>query len=422
MLKWLMLSEKKDQEMTLPRECDRFAYVLYRECDDGMVFAGLYDPDVPDKDYCDGIVAVPLKSTFVGIKDFKAGDSIYNVQGSKDDKIFVDKDGKPESATWIQVWRDITKRECDYTPAEKCYVRFEGADTCKSKDLVGGHMMEGESGVPNKGDTVYILPICKGHNFFLNKDEMKISFDVKAIEMKYKVNSIAGSDKNMFVSSVASSQITSEENTFNGIDVSVYNGSVDFKRVKQSGIDFVMIREGYGSDGICPKQIDSNFAKNYSNAKKAGLYVGAYHYLYATTVNGAIQEAEGFLASLKGKQFEMPVALDIEEVVHTKLPVHTVDEIIKAFMTRCENAGYFCVLYSYESFLTSKISDEVREKYSVWCANVSATPHIKHGIHQYSFKGRIDGINGFVDLDRAYKDYPKIIKTGGFNGYPKGSK
>lgn len=103
MLKWFTLSEKNNQNMILPRECERFAHVLYRECDDGMVFAGLYDPDVPDSDYCDGIVAVPLRSTFSGFRDFKTGDSIYNVQGSKDDKVFVDGSTKHENVTWISV-------------------------------------------------------------------------------------------------------------------------------------------------------------------------------------------------------------------------------------------------------------------------------------------------------------------------------
>lgn len=240
--------------------------------------------------------------------------------------------------------------------------------------------------------------------------------------MQYRINTSQTLSNHQILSGIAPTCIEQQNHILNGIDVSVYNGSVDFKKVKQFGIDFVMIREGYGSDGLYSKQVDANFERNYANAKKAGLYVGAYHYLYATTAHDAIQEAKGFLTHLKGKQFDMPIALDIEEEKQAQLPVSTVDGIVKAFMNQCEKAGYFCVLYSYESFLTSKITSTLRAKYSVWCANTSRTPNITCGIHQYSFQGRVNGINGFVDLNHAYQDYPRIIKEGGFNGYSKGSK
>lgn len=205
--------------------------------------------------------------------------------------------------------------------------------------------------------------------------------------------------------------------SYKGADLSVHNGAVDMAKVKSAGYSFVFLREGYGDEVSYPSQRDSRFESNYKNAKAAGLHVGAYHYLYATTTAGARREAQGFLANLKGKSFDYPIALDIEERSQYNLPNATVEAIVKAFMDVCEQAGYYCLLYSYESFLTAKFSATFRAKYDVWCANISRTPAITYGIHQYSFTGTVSGVSGRVDLNRTAKDYPTIIKNAGKNGF-----
>lgn len=205
--------------------------------------------------------------------------------------------------------------------------------------------------------------------------------------------------------------------TYTGPDLSVHNGAVNMAGVKQSGHSFVLLREGYGDVLSYPGQKDARFESNYANAKTAGLSVGAYHYMYATTTAGARREAQGFLANLKGKSFDYPIALDIEEQAQYKLPKSTVESIVKAFMDVCEGAGYYCLLYSYESFLTAKMSAAFRSKYDVWCANVSRTPAITYGIHQYSFTGTVSGVSGRVDLNRTSRDYPLLIKNAGKNGF-----
>ena len=205
--------------------------------------------------------------------------------------------------------------------------------------------------------------------------------------------------------------------TYTGADLSVHNGAVNMAGVKQSGHSFVLLREGYGDVLSYPYQKDSRFESNYANAKTAGLSVGAYHYMYATTTAGAKREAQGFINNLKGKSFDMPIALDIEERSQYNLPNSTVESIVKAFMDVCEGAGYYCLLYSYESFLTAKMSAAFRSKYDVWCANISCQPSIAYGIHQYSFTGTVSGVSGRVDLNRTAKDYPSIIKQAGKNGF-----
>ena len=202
-----------------------------------------------------------------------------------------------------------------------------------------------------------------------------------------------------------------------GADLSQHNGKVDFAKVKAAGYNFVLIREGFGNEIAYPRQKDTFYETNYKAAKAAGLHVGVYHYLYATTAAAARIEAQGFIKNLKGKSFDMPIALDIEERSQYNLPNSTVEAIVKAFMDVYEAAGYYCLLYSYEAFLSAKMSASFRNKYDVWCANISKTPNIKYGIHQYTFTGRVNGVSGAVDLNRTDKDYPSIIKAAGKNGF-----
>ena len=211
-----------------------------------------------------------------------------------------------------------------------------------------------------------------------------------------------------------------QSTTYYGVDLSVHNGVVDMAKVKTSGKSFVFLREGYGDELSYPGQKDTRFEQNYKNAKAAGLHVGAYHYMYATNVNSAKREAQGFINNLKGKSFDNPIALDIEERSQYNLSNSTVEAITKAFMDVCEQAGYYIMLYSYESFLTAKFSSAFRSKYDVWCANISRQPSISYGIWQYSFTGIIPGISGRVDLNRTAKDYPSIIKNAGKNGFSAG--
>lgn len=98
-----------------------------------------------------------------------------------------------------------------------------------------------------------------------------------------------------------------------GIDVSTFQGNIDFKKVKASGIDFVILRAGYGRE---TSQKDAKFEQNYKNAKAAGLKVGAYWYSYADSVEDAKKEAEACISVIKGKQFEYPIYFDLEEKIN----------------------------------------------------------------------------------------------------------
>lgn len=204
-----------------------------------------------------------------------------------------------------------------------------------------------------------------------------------------------------------------------GIDVSVFQGyNIDYNKVKQAGYSFVMPRCGYGNMVAYPYQKDPTFETNYKNAKAAGLSLGTYFYSYALDADSAKREAQGVLNVIKGKQFDYPIALDIEENSQMNLSASQKAAVIEAFISVLENAGYYVVLYSYESFLNT-VPITTLAKYDIWCANINRKPSMRYGIWQDSWTGRINGISGDVDTDIAEKDYPTIIKGAGLNGYPK---
>lgn len=206
-----------------------------------------------------------------------------------------------------------------------------------------------------------------------------------------------------------------------GIDVSYYQGEIDFKKVKAAGVDFVIIRAGYGNALAYPKQNDSRFEEYYKNAKAAGLNVGAYWYSYADSVEAAKQEAKSCLAAIKGKTFEMPIYFDLEEQKQFAKGKTFCDSIVKAFCNELEEAGYFAGLYISRIPLQNYISSDVAKRYALWVAEYGSKCKYDgdYGVWQYSSTGKVNGISANVDLDYLYEDYPSIIKKGGFNGFKK---
>ena len=201
-----------------------------------------------------------------------------------------------------------------------------------------------------------------------------------------------------------------------GIDVSVWQGAIDFNAVRNSGVDFVIIRAGYGTNSK-----DKYFEENYRKAKAAELHVGAYWYSYADSFSEAVQEAEMFLSTLAGKQFDYPVFLDMEEKKQIEAGTDFCSGLIKSFCDRLEAAGYFAGFYTSASFAGSVVTDAVRKRYCYWCAQWADACSYEDscGIWQHSSNGSVPGINGRVDMDWSYQDFPTVIIGGGFNGYSK---
>lgn len=204
-----------------------------------------------------------------------------------------------------------------------------------------------------------------------------------------------------------------------GIDVSKWQGEIDFQKAKNDGVEFVIIREGYGKKS--PSQVDKMFKSNYERAKSVGLPVGVYHYSYADSVLDAKLEAEFCLENIQGLELEYPVCFDIEDKEQLKLNNRQRTDIVKAFCNEIENAGYYAMIYCNLNWWNNYlIKEELENKYDLWLAQWQVeNPSATCGIWQTCETGHIDGINGSVDLNIAYKDYPEIIKKNGLNGFKK---
>lgn len=187
------------------------------------------------------------------------------------------------------------------------------------------------------------------------------------------------------------------------IDISEWNGDINFNKVRKAGVTCVIIRAGYGKD---PNQEDNEFQKYYKQAKAAGLNVGAYWYSYATSVDAAKAEVKNCMKTIGGKEFDLPVFLDVEEYRQAVLPKRTLTDIIKTFCNGMRDNGFDGGLYSAKSMLMdSAYPDEISSNYLVWLAapneSYSKLPNFVD-IHQYDWYGRVDGISGNVDMNYVY--------------------
>lgn len=202
---------------------------------------------------------------------------------------------------------------------------------------------------------------------------------------------------------------------YNGIDVSHHNGDIDWKKVKSSGIDFAMIRTGYGQRNS--SQIDRKFKQNIEGAIANNINVGVYHYSYATNSIQATDEAVFCLEILNGYQLTYPVCFDIEDNSIVKLDKRAKTDICLSFLYKIQESGYYSMLYANKNWLNNHLySEEILSKYDLWLAHYGIkTPSFACGIWQHSETGKINGISGNVDLDISYRDYPIIIKNKGLN-------
>lgn len=203
-----------------------------------------------------------------------------------------------------------------------------------------------------------------------------------------------------------------------GIDVSHWQGIIDFNKVKATGIDFVIIKAG-GSDSSKPYK-DSKFETNYSAAKAAGINVGCYYFVGSDciTLEKGITDANHFATLIKGKQFEYPVVMDVE--AQDKKYKQGITAACIGFCSTMELLGYYVSIYASDvSGFHDRINLSDVVSYDKWVARYGNDPKVvkNYGIHQYNSKGSVDGIIGNVDLDYSYKDYPSIMKNKHLNGF-----
>ena len=225
---------------------------------------------------------------------------------------------------------------------------------------------------------------------------------------------------------------TETTSVLKGIDVSYCQNEVDWDTAKASGlVDFAILRAGYGKEA---NQVDTQFNRNYAACKRLSIPCGAYWFSYAMSADEAKREAQVFLQTIKGKSFEYPVYMDLENEKQFALGKAACSAIVDAFLNTLEQAGYFAGLYCSTYYLDNYLSDSIKSRYTIWCAQYASkcTYQNPYGIWQYNVAGNaeydiigqksIPGIIGECDMDYCYTDYPAIIKAAGLNGFTKATQ
>ena len=236
-------------------------------------------------------------------------------------------------------------------------------------------------------------------NSIIGKDSKVDKEKVKVIKNKREL------DKEIKESKKKDNKKT-EKRQLKGIDVSKWNGRIDWKKVKKAGIDFCIIRTGYS------KTVDYKFKYNIEEAIENGLQIGVYHFSYATTNAKAKEEAEFCLELIKPykKYITLGVWFDYEYdsvsysrrygVYPTK---KSVTSLAETFCSTVEKNGYSTGIYTNLDFSSNYFTKEVLNKYPTWIAVWGKMNyHGKYVMWQYTDSGRVDGIHGKVDMNIFY--------------------
>lgn len=206
------------------------------------------------------------------------------------------------------------------------------------------------------------------------------------------------------------------------VDISKWDGVVSIPKLQAAGVGAVIVKCGGGDVGL---YTDSKWESNYANCKAAGCPVGAYWYLGATTVAKAKEEAAYCIRLLKGKQFEYPIYVDVEERAHQQMSTSqpgTLANVICAFTDALKTAGYYPGVYSWKWLLEPCGTKVVALEW--WVCAWTRTKPCECGMWQFGGETNVirsTTVAGYKDMDQsyAYKDYPAIIKAAGLNGYTK---
>lgn len=190
-----------------------------------------------------------------------------------------------------------------------------------------------------------------------------------------------------------------------GVDVSKYQGSIDWAKVKKDGIRFAILRVGSSNNnGV---YIDPYFEENYLGCIANGIAVGAYIFTYADTESEQNEEILKFLPALEGKTFKYPVFVDIEYSGLATLGATQLSSLIKRYMDILDQKGFIPGWYSYTNFINSYIDKDMLKDYPLWVADYRSALGYSgpYDIWQYTSSGTVSGINGNVDMNRDYRGY-----------------
>ena len=234
---------------------------------------------------------------------------------------------------------------------------------------------------------------------FLLKDESQVDAKVEDTEIK---DALAEADK------TEKTERLEDENTGFGIDVSKWNKEIDWEKVKAAGVDFAIIRCAYRGSSTGALVEDPYFKKNIEGATKAGIQVGVYFFTQAVNVTEAMEEASIAVSLVKDYPLAYPIFIDTEgagaNARAANLDVETRTEVCRTFCETVEAAGYNAGVYASKNWFNKNLDTTKLSNYYTWLAEYKgeATYEGNYEFWQYTSSGKVDGINGRVDLNVGY--------------------
>ena len=197
------------------------------------------------------------------------------------------------------------------------------------------------------------------------------------------------------------------------MDVSRWQGRIDWDTLYHSGrIDGVMLRV-LGSKNGKPYS-DPQFERNYAACARLGLPVGGYYYTCAVTQRQTEEELAALKTALRGKTFQLPLAIDVEDPRLRSLAPAKLSALVARAADRIETWNLYAMVYTYTNFADTALAAQPLAPYDLWLADYRGKrPARRHGMWQYTSQGKLPGISGPVDLSHAYQDYPAVLKAAG---------
>ena len=237
--------------------------------------------------------------------------------------------------------------------------------------------------------------VIEGVTYFFDKNGNKVTGEQIILGAKYSFNSDGSLNKT--------------SGSF-GIDVSKWNGDIDWNAVKNSGVSYVIIRCGYRGSTTGALIEDPKYRANIKGALGAGIKVGIYFFTQAVNEVEAVEEASMVLGLVKGYNISFPIVLDVEPSGGRAdgISVATRTAVCKAFCQTIQNSGYKAGVYANKTWFNEKIDTPSITGYKIWLAQYAAAPsynRTRYDIWQYSSKGSVPGIKGSVDLNTSYMGY-----------------
>lgn len=349
-----------------------------------------------------------LKATVEGYTTASNGKIVWTTS----DKTIatVDEKGKVVALKEGSVKITATNTENNVKVEATCEITIKAGTVLKTKDGAEVFVLKGDDYVKataadyTKADTKFYIytdtykyqgwQTIDGKMYYYTADYKKVTGEQVIMGAKYVF------DKDGVLTSTTGVM---------GIDVSKWNGTIDWNQVKASGVNYVIIRCGYRGSSKGALIEDPKYKANIEGATKAGLKVGVYFFSQAIDEVEAVQEASMVLSLVKGYKISYPIFLDVEASGGRadNISKETRTAVCKAFCQTIQNSGYTAGVYANKTWLTSKIDTSQLGSYKIWLAQYATAPTYtgRYEIWQYKDSGSVPGISGHVDLNLSYLGY-----------------